>query len=437
MLVFVVVLIPTLGFTIIQIVLAMKGRRVVSSPDDVRTLMQANSTAFTQFFAAIFRKLRTDDVYPQPTIHGADADVAPRDQQQAIESAGGIGTRAFWFCLEPTEQAELARAADQRKYGAGFTLWRQNERADSVIVIRSGQTLILIGDAYGDKVIAVRTAGDIVGERAALREGQRSATVVTASPVWAYVISTSAFSRIVARHPHILEVLEDQIYGRLTEHPVTPTGHAELSFRGENCSICLVDIAAFTDPSRTDADRQSVRAALYEMLPAAFRAAGIPWLGCYREDRGDGALIIIPPSIPTSAVIDAAVTHLARRLYQHNERAGVGTQLALRVAVSVGPVVADQNGVSGRAIDQAARLIEAKTLRAQVKATSAELGLIISTFVYETAISPNLPQADLGRYRRVRFRVKGTKLTAWMCLCESGPSGHGCSSGPLPNRPAA
>ena len=52
------------------------------------------------------------------------------------------------------------------------------------------------------------------------------------------------------------------------------------------------------------------------MLTDAFNDSGIRWRACHREDRGDGALIIVPPNIPTSAVVDAAAL-LAAALGRH------------------------------------------------------------------------------------------------------------------------
>ena len=36
---------------------------------------------------------------------------------------------------------------------------------------------------------------------------------------------------------------------------------------------------------------------LYELLQKAFDGSDIPWADCFREDRGDGALIVVPPYI--------------------------------------------------------------------------------------------------------------------------------------------
>jgi len=65
---------------------------------------------------------------------------------------------------------------------------------------------------------------------------------------------------------------------------------------------------------------------MYRMLTDAFNDSGIRWRACHREDRGDGALIIVPPSIPTSAVVDAAAL-LAAALGRHNRQVSAATRI--------------------------------------------------------------------------------------------------------------
>lgn len=84
----------------------------------------------------------------------------------------------------------------------------------------------------------------------------------------------------------------------------------------------------------------------------------------------------------------------------------------------VGPVVSDAEGVSGESIIQAARILEAPVLKRELAATGADLGVITSSFVYDTVIK-HLPRCQRsGTYRRVRLRVKESALTAWMQLSE-------------------
>ena len=457
--VLVIIAIPISGFTLNQIALTNKGRRAAATVEDVRVLKQADSTAFTQLFAAIMRRLPAENINldrhrHRPNSAGMMMDRRNRASMTFIEPGDGRdpgrdseshdgqpgeypAAGSFWASLTVTEQRALAAAALQQTFDGGVVLWRQSQHGDHVIVIRSGKTNVSITDTLGERVIATRGPGDIVGERAALRPGSRSATLITASELRAFVIGTAEFAAVVAEHPRVLEVLESQIYGRLTEDRLSqsPANDTKPSltapdavnslppWTGQNCSICITDITAFSDSSRRDRDRISVRKAMYRMLADAFSDSGITWYDCYREDRGDGALIIVPPSIPTSAVVDAVVGRLATALRQHNRQSTAATGITLRVAIHVGPVTSDSEGVSGHAINQAARLIEAVPLKRRIAETAPDLGLAASEFVYDTAISQNYGSAELARYQKVQFRAKGSRVVAWVYLCgTAGPS---------------
>jgi hypothetical protein len=89
---------------------------------------------------------------------------------------------------------------------------------------------------------------------------------------------------------------------------------------------------------------------MYRILHDALESSGVSWTECHRDDRGDGVLVIVPPSTPTGTVVDALLTHLAAGLFRHNDHATSATRFQLRVALDVGPVVSDPEGVSGQAI---------------------------------------------------------------------------------------
>lgn len=420
-----VIAIPVVGFTLNQVALTSKGHEVAHTVDDVRILKEADARAFAQPFAAITRKLPVYDVYS-----GEPFSTHP------VRDWGLYGTQLderlapdnFWASLTATEQAALAVAAQEQTFDVGVVLWRQNQHGDHVIVIRSGKAHIFIEDDLGQRVIAARGPGDIIGERAALRSGTRSATVITATEVRAFIIATAEFGIFITEHPRVLtDVLEKQIYYRLTEdRPGQSTAGEGQSvprpvlssppWTGQNCSICLTDITAYSNSSRRDEDRRLLRQAMYRMLEDAFNDSGVSWRSCYWEDRGDGALIIVPPSIPTSAVVDAVVVRLAAALRQHNRRVNAATRISLRVATHVGPVTADARGVSGHAIDQAARLVEAAPLKRQIARTAADLGLAASEYVFDTVISQDHVPEELTGYQKIKFQAKGSKLVAWMYL---------------------
>ena len=76
-------------------------------------------------------------------------------------------------------------------------------------------------------------------------------------------------------------------------------------------------------------------------------ALGPVWDMCRREDRGDGKLLIVPPDIPTTQVTDRLVTMLPSELRRHNRTYSAAICVQLRVAVEVGPIEEDEDGVSG------------------------------------------------------------------------------------------
>ena len=107
------------------------------------------------------------------------------------------------------------------------------------------------------------------------------------------------------------------------------------------------------------------------------------------------------------------LTHLAVGLLWHNRQANDATRIQLRAALDVGPVVSDPEGVSGQAIIHAARLLESPILKRQLADSAADLGVIVSTYVYDNVIAHESGPAG---YQQVKLRVKESRMTAWMRL---------------------
>ncbi|RFS81358.1 hypothetical protein D0T12_32505 [Actinomadura spongiicola] len=195
--------------------------------------------------------------------------------------------------------------------------------------------------------------------------------------------------------------------------PPKPAGP---SWAGQNCTIVYTDIAGFSAPHRNDRDRLDMRRAMYALLRETFEVSAVPWDACHIEDRGDGALIIVPPEVPTAAVIDPMIASLAVRLRRHNERANCAVRIQLRVAVHVGPVMPDPPGVSGWALIRTARLLDARPLKDRLAATGADLGFIASTFVYESVIAHGPGHVNPAEYEPISCTVKKLKIEGWVHL---------------------
>jgi hypothetical protein len=120
---------------------------------------------------------------------------------------------------------------------------------------------------------------------------------------------------------------------------------------GQVCALFAVDIAGFTGPHRDDDIRLYLHEELYQVLHKAFDASGIPWADCFCEDRGDGALIVVPPGLPCKGLIDPLPERLRGLIRRHNHVSRDSAGLQLRAAAHIGPVEYDGHGFVGTDIN--------------------------------------------------------------------------------------
>lgn len=108
-----------------------------------------------------------------------------------------------------SEPASLGRP---RRYRKGAVLFAEGDRADRVIVLRSGRVKVTRATESGREVVlGVRGPGEMLGELSALDGGSCSATATALEPVEASVIPASSFRAYLAEEPamayHLLEVV--------------------------------------------------------------------------------------------------------------------------------------------------------------------------------------------------------------------------------------
>jgi CRP-like cAMP-binding protein/class 3 adenylate cyclase len=351
----------------------------------------------------------------------------------------------FWDILDPTEREALRSVASCRTFAGGARIMEEGERADHVMVILGGQVEIRVEENGGERAVAVRGLGQLVGERAALKVSVRSATVVALEMVWALVIQTKDFAAFISSHPRALTIVQDQQYQRCTgyEHGGSLDGTAAVvkpgdnysagysrkrakTLNGENCTVILTDVADYGAHTRTDNDRLLIREALFKMTLKATQS----FPDAQSEDRGDGFLTVVPPNSSTARVLDQLLRELPAALELHNSTQDEPARFRLRLAVNVGPVVSHMGGVSGEAIIVAARLVEAPEFKDALAASSACLGVIASPFVYETVVRHGEDPREVASYCQVPVEVKETDTTAWMRLfAPPEPSPHGSYPG--------
>ena len=198
-------------------------------------------------------------------------------------------------------------------------------------------------------------------------------------------------------------------------HADRPVPYAQ-PLNGENCTIILSDVAGFGARTRTDEDRRIIREALLSITHTVLQDIPDVWSW---DDRGDGLLTVIPPSVPTGRIIEQLHRELPGALEEHNRAYHEAARIHLRVAICVGPVASYRMGVSGEAIIVTARLVDAPILKKAMEISRASLGVIASTFIYESVIRHT---QTLAGYSEVQVNVKESSLVAWMKLFETAPS---------------
>ncbi len=327
-------------------------------------------------------------------------------------------TARFWEVLDDAEREALRSVASWETYPAGTRLVTEGDKADHVIVILGGRAKISVEKDGRERVVAVRGLGQLVGERAAFQVRVRSATVTALEMVWALAVRSEDFAAFLRHHPRVLGILDDQVYGRLTE-PSVRSGedlaprHLEV-LNGENCTVLLSDVIE-ADHARTDSDRLLIREALWRMTTAAFP-------GAWSFDRGDGLLTVVPPSTPTTEVMTRLLKELPGAIERHNRGHHVPANFQLQLAVNVGPVAGDATDVTGEAIDVASLLLEAPHFKKTIVNSSASLGIIISPFIYETFIRPGSDLNEVASYRETPVEIGESSTTAWMRVIPPNPA---------------
>jgi hypothetical protein len=180
-------------------------------------------------------------------------------------------------------------------------------------------------------------------------------------------------------------------------------------------TIVVVDLEGFGDPRRTNAHQVAMRAGLYRALQQSFDRANAPWSDCYREDRGDGILLLAPADIPKGYFVDRLPGALTTRLEQHNRTHLPEEWLRLRLSLHAGEVCYDDHGVTASAITLAFRLLSARSVKATFAGAPAVLAVVASDWFFREVVR-NSPAADPATYQRVRISAKETRTLAWVRL---------------------
>ncbi|MCM3922915.1 Crp/Fnr family transcriptional regulator [Frankia sp. AiPs1] len=123
---------------------------------------------------------------------------------------------SFLGCLTPGTRKELLSRGQRQEFPLGGVLMRQGERTSSLFLLISGAVKITVVSENGDSaLVAVRFAGDVIGEMAMIEHQPRAATGTAALPVTAQRIPADDFRQIRRARPEVVEALDRVLAGRL------------------------------------------------------------------------------------------------------------------------------------------------------------------------------------------------------------------------------
>jgi hypothetical protein len=186
-------------------------------------------------------------------------------------------------------------------------------------------------------------------------------------------------------------------------------------------TIFVCDIVGFGRRQGRDRVQEHLRATLYAALENAFDAAGLGFAGSYREDRGDGVMIVPPAEADSALLVHPLADHLRGEIRRANELASEIATMRLRVALHCGPMNSDANGLVGTTVNHVFRLLDAPGFKQAMEDSTAAVGLLASEEFYAAVIQDGRGAIDPAEFSPIDVSVKETAATAWIRVPGAAP----------------
>ncbi|MFI9190552.1 hypothetical protein ACIG0A_14780 [Streptomyces californicus] len=222
------------------------------------------------------------------------------------------------------------------------------------------------------------------------------------------------------------------------EHDASDAGEARYEL--------VISVDARRSGQYGDAEKPRMRERIYRILDTAFAQAGVDRRALYTGDRGDGVLMAVPGRIAVTRLLGLWMVEVHESLREENSSLRV--PLGLRIAMHVGPVRHDSNGINGRAVDLACRLADADVGRRLLDAEGADLVLVVSGSLYHDVVSAGGKFILPERFAPAELDLKEGEFTGWFHLpgrarpdfsrlapqgpAEGGEDSGSSGDGPLP-----
>ncbi|MER5197258.1 hypothetical protein ACWD3J_29330 [Streptomyces sp. NPDC002755] len=172
-----------------------------------------------------------------------------------------------------------------------------------------------------------------------------------------------------------------------------------------------VDVVGYSE--RHALGRAALQKRLDRLVRDVLDGIGFDLAHLEHQRNGDGLNIVLPLHTDITQALPGLINTMGSRLRQDNERHD--DQMRIRMACDVGTFKVGANGYEGEAVLSFCRLLDSFPLRnALTVHKGAELGVLISQFLYGQVITPGYPGLNKEGFTRVTAQVKHYQADAWL-----------------------
>jgi hypothetical protein len=177
--------------------------------------------------------------------------------------------------------------------------------------------------------------------------------------------------------------------------------------------LVAVDIEGFSQ--RPAAGQARVQDDLEHAMAAAAASTGLDRGRWYRQPRGDGELDVLPEDADGLSLVARYPRELAAMVAAVNRARTSGPRLRVRMAIHHGAVAPGRFGPVGAAPVAISRLLDARTMRQQLRQRSdVDVALIVSAYVYDEVIQSRLGDLNPEAFRRTTIKAKGIGYVGYL-----------------------
>ena len=228
-----------------------------------------------------------------------------------------LANTPLFSSFTPRELSTVARLFSERSYPRGATIFREGEEGETFCVVASGELEVLAGEP--PQLLNRLGPGEVLGERALLAEGRRSATVKAARVAELLELDRDSFNRFLATNPKVL-----QYFSTLLTRRLAAAHRGEVRRRANT----VVAVSALPGLKGRSLVASALAAFLREYAQAdVLLVRARPQRGA--TERGEGALVLSDVDrLPADRIVSAAEVDGRRGAALH---VGVGNESAREV----------------------------------------------------------------------------------------------------------